>query len=177
MVPNIVPAPSSAFFSALGTTRADAGGLERQRTIDHDLNVELAKAAKAAGVKTYVLISSMGANSKSWNLYSAMKGQTEDDVMAIGFERTVFVRPGLIVGQRDVPRWNERPLHMLANLLGGIAPILKDAWAQDADTVARAAVRAGVDNAVWMGRSLVDGKEGGKVWFMSQSEIVELGKR
>ena len=141
---SILPSPSPVLFSALGTTRADAGGIEAQRKIDYTLNFDLAKAAKDAGVKTYVLISSMGANAKAWAPYSAMKGQLEDDVIALGFDKTVIVQPGLIVGHRETSRFVERPLHSLANLLGSISPILKNAWAQDADAIAKAAVRAGI---------------------------------
>lgn len=59
------PSGSEVFYSALGTTRAAAGGFENQRKIDYDLNLELAKAARAAGTKVYVLISSSGASSTS----------------------------------------------------------------------------------------------------------------
>ena len=37
-----------SFFSGLGTTRAAAGGFQEQFKIDHDLNLELAKAAVRA---------------------------------------------------------------------------------------------------------------------------------
>jgi uncharacterized protein YbjT (DUF2867 family) len=168
---------ATAFFSALGTTRADAGSLAAQRAIDYDLNLALAKAAKEAGVSTYVLISSVGASSKSWAPYSAMKGQLEEDVAALGFEKCVILRPGLIVGDREKSRWNEQPLHGLANLMGALRPGLKDVWAQDAVTIAKAAVRAGTEEGVWEGRKTVEGENGGKVWTMGQGEIVELGKQ
>ncbi|TVY92448.1 Protein fmp52, mitochondrial [Lachnellula willkommii] len=57
--------PPSIFFSALGTTKAAAGSFENQRTIDYDLNLALATAAKSAGAKVYVLISGNSANPKS----------------------------------------------------------------------------------------------------------------
>ena len=53
------PTPTTV-FSALGTTRAQAGGVQNQWKIDHDLNVEIAKAAKAAGTQTFVFVSSAG---------------------------------------------------------------------------------------------------------------------
>lgn len=40
------------FVSCLGTTRAAAGGVEKQREVDLVLNRELAKKAKADGVDT-----------------------------------------------------------------------------------------------------------------------------
>jgi uncharacterized protein YbjT (DUF2867 family) len=60
------------FISGLGTTRGAAGGFENQKKIDYDLNLELAKAAKNAGTKHYVLISATSANSTSMIPYSKM---------------------------------------------------------------------------------------------------------
>jgi uncharacterized protein YbjT (DUF2867 family) len=53
-VSSLSPVPS-VYFCSLATTRAAAGGFDKQYAIEHDLNIELAKAAKAAGTKTYVL--------------------------------------------------------------------------------------------------------------------------
>jgi uncharacterized protein YbjT (DUF2867 family) len=84
--PQQYPTGADLFISALGTTRAAAGGFEKQKKIDYDLNLELAQAAKAAGTKVYVLISSSGANSSSMLGYPKMKGELEDAVSALGFE-------------------------------------------------------------------------------------------
>ncbi|CCX30966.1 hypothetical protein FPQ18DRAFT_345084 [Pyronema domesticum] len=166
---------SSILFSGLGTTRGDAGSIEAQKKIDYDLNLALAKSAKKSGVKTYVLISSANAKANSWLPYVAMKGQLEDDVAALGFEKCVIVRPGLIVGSREKTRAMEQPLHYVANFMGAIAGPLKNVWAQDASAIAKAAIRAATEEGVWEGRKTVEGKNGGKVWFMGQGEIVELG--
>lgn len=89
-----------SFFSGLGTTRAKAGGVANQYKIDHDLNLELAKAAKAKGFKQYVLISSMGASASSMFPYMKMKGELEDHVLELGFEQTIILRPGVLLGER-----------------------------------------------------------------------------
>lgn len=89
------------FFSGLGTTRDAAGGLENQYKIDHDLNLELARAAKAKGFKRYVLISSGGASAGSMFPYLKMKGELEDHVLELGFEQTIVLRPGLLLGERE----------------------------------------------------------------------------
>jgi hypothetical protein len=102
--PTLFPSASlspKVLFSGLATTRADAGGFDKQRLIDYDLNLDLAKAAKSAGVETYVLISSAGANSKSMFAYMKMKGELEDAVRELGFKHTVFLRPGFICGRED----------------------------------------------------------------------------
>jgi hypothetical protein len=45
---------------------------------------------------------------------------------------------------------------------------LKDFWAQDADVIAKAAVRAGLDS--------LEGKETEKFRILSQADIVRLGR-
>ena len=70
--PALFPKNASISFSGLGTTRGQAGSVEKQRKIDLDLNLALAKAAKEAGVQTYVLISSGGANASSRMAYPQM---------------------------------------------------------------------------------------------------------
>lgn len=168
--PSPASSPAATVFSALGTTRSSAGSLEAQRKIEYGLNYALASAAKKAGVQTYVLVSAVGANPHSWTAYMQMKGQLEADMAALGFDRCVVLRPGLLLGQREKPRLTERPLHMLAGLAGAISPTLRDSMAQDAG------VRAALEDGVWAGRKTVAGKNGGKVWIMGMGEIVELGK-
>src|SRR6187399_164368 len=51
-----------AVVCALGTTRRKAGSEDAFRAVDHDLVVQLARAAKAAGVSNFVLVSSVGAD-------------------------------------------------------------------------------------------------------------------
>ncbi|KAL9062153.1 MAG: hypothetical protein Q9157_009180, partial [Trypethelium eluteriae] len=103
--PSLYPASTTLFLSALGTTRAAAGGFANQRKIDHDLNVSLAHAASTSGgVSTYVLISSSGASASSPIGYARMKGETEVAVSELGFEHVVILRPGLIAGERKESR-------------------------------------------------------------------------
>lgn len=156
------------FFSGLGTTKAQAGSIEAQRKIDYDLNIELARAAKEAGVDTYVLISAGSANSQSSFAYVQMKGQLEDDVKALGFKHTVVVRPGLILGGRTDSRPAEFAIQNVAKLFRSVTPKLTDFWAQDAATIARAAINAGVQ--------CVEGKKEEGVWVLGQAEINTLGK-
>ena len=47
-----------------------------------------------------ILISSMGAKSDSWLHYPRMKGQMEDAVTSMGFDRVVILRPALLNGDR-----------------------------------------------------------------------------
>lgn len=164
----LTPTPS-ILYSALGTTRAAAGGFAAQRLIDYDLNLALARAAHEAGVRIYVLISSAGVSKGSMMGYSKMKGELEEAVSGLGFEKVVLVKPGLLVGKREDKRAPEYALRVVADLMGKIAAPLKDSWAQDADVVGKAAVVAGV--------MAVEGKAPeGKIWELGMSDIIRYGK-
>jgi len=154
----------------LGTTRGQAGSVEKQRVIDYDLNLALAKAAQKAGVKVYVLVSTGMANSQSRAPYLKMKGELEDAVCKLDFDKVVIMRPGLLVGDREDSRPPEYALRMVAL---GLSKISKsyffDTWANPADEVGKAAVAAGL--------KCLDGTAPhGKVWTIGMSDIVRLGR-
>ncbi|KAL2870310.1 uncharacterized protein BJX67DRAFT_378296 [Aspergillus lucknowensis] len=164
----LTPTPS-IFISSLATTRAAAGGFENQYKIEHGLNVELAKAAREAGTQVYVLISSSGANTKSNFAYMRLKGEIEEDVKALGFEKTLILRPGLIAGQREEGRPAEAAVRFIASALGKVHPSLKDGWAQEADVIGKAAVNAGL--------KALNGEApaGSDVWILHGNDIIQYG--
>ncbi|WP_159951447.1 NAD(P)H-binding protein [Rhizobium sp. 18065] len=126
---------ADAVICALGTTLKVAGSRERFHRIDHDYTVEIARLAKAGGGRTFVLNSAKGADVKSLFFYSRVKGETEKDVVALGFERTVLVRPGLIDGPRTEPRPAEQ---MFGTLLRRLKPVLpRSLQANRPETIAR----------------------------------------
>lgn len=100
MISSLSPKPSMV-FNAVGTTRAAAGGIQNQWKIDHDSCVENAKAAKEAGVKTYVYISSGGTRNflSRYAPYSKMKIGVEDAIKRLDFEHAIILRPGMIIGR------------------------------------------------------------------------------
>lgn len=92
--PNVV-------FSSLATTRGAAGSAQAFVDIDFGINFEIAKAAKEAGAHTFVLVSSTGADANSMFLYLKTKGRLEDAVLDLKFPRTIILRPGPLLGERD----------------------------------------------------------------------------
>jgi uncharacterized protein YbjT (DUF2867 family) len=165
-------APPQILFSALATTRAAAGGFDKQYVLEHDLNITLAKAARShatAPTSTYVLISSSSASVDARFPYVRMKGEIERDILALDFAHTVILRPGLIGGQREESRPAEAAIRYVADSLGWVSGgKLKDFWAQDADVIGRAAVRAGL--------RAQKGELTGKTTMLYGKEIMELGK-
>lgn len=106
LIATLSPTPS-VVFNAVGTTFASAGSVAAQWAIDHDLCVENAKAAKAAGVKTYVYCSSAGTSSSlspfALTPYAKMKRGVESTIKDLDFENAIILRPGMILG-RDSPK-------------------------------------------------------------------------
>lgn len=92
--PNVV-------FTSLATTRSLAGSAQAFIDVDFGINIEIARAAKAAGAHTFVLISAMGADANSMFLYLKTKGRLEDAVLDLKFPRTIILRPGPLLGSRD----------------------------------------------------------------------------
>ncbi|WP_237068223.1 oxidoreductase [Microbulbifer guangxiensis] len=99
---------ADVFFSCLGTTRRQAGSLEAQRRVDVEYQLRAAKLAAQAGVRHYLLVSSSGANPDSRSAYLKMKGELEQEVMKLPFERISILRPSLLLGERDHLRVGEK---------------------------------------------------------------------
>lgn len=169
----VARSPSQIAFSALATTRAAAGGFDKQYVLEHDLNIELAKAARSRSdspTSTYVLISSSNASTSSSFPYVRMKGEIERDILALDFPHTVILRPGLIGGRREESRPAEAAIRWLADGMGAVSGgLLKDFWTQDADVIARAAVRAAL--------KAQKGEYPGKSTILHGKEILQLGKQ
>jgi len=113
----IAAAQAQVMVCAQGTTRKAAGSDEAFRAVDYDLVLEVAKAARAAGIEHMILVSSVGADRASRNLYLHTKGDIEDAVHKLGFRRLDILRPGLLRGHRE----ESRPLESLAQVLNPVA--------------------------------------------------------
>ncbi|KAL9584367.1 MAG: hypothetical protein Q9203_004688 [Teloschistes exilis] len=167
MISTLSPKPS-AVFNAVGTMRAQAGGLQNQWKIDHDLCIETAKAAKEAGVKTYVFVSGAGIRSLLGRYlpYSKMKIGVEEAIRELNFEYAIILRPGMVLGERDIPK---APfLEKSIGSLHKISPAFQDMIGQDQKIIGRAAVAA-----VCLAH---EGKAPSKYWVLEQADIVKYGR-
>ena len=127
-------------ISTLGTTIRQAGSWEAFRAVDVDAVLGFAGAAKVAGARQMLSVSSVGAFHGARNRYLAMKGETERGLETLGFERLDIIRPGLLRGDRGGDRrLGERigsAISPLANLL--LRGSLDKFAAIDAEVVAKA---------------------------------------
>jgi uncharacterized protein YbjT (DUF2867 family) len=94
-------------FICLGTTIKKAGSIESMEKVDRDLPVDIAILARKNGVKRVAVVSSIGADPASKNYYLRIKGEMEQGILTAGFEKTVIVRPSMLMGERKERRPGE----------------------------------------------------------------------
>ena len=105
----IAAANADVLVCALGTTWRKAGKDEAAfRAVDETLVLACAKAAKAAGLRQMIVISSVGAEPFSKNFYLRVKGEVEQKLGKVGLPRLDLVRPGLLRGPREELRRAEK---------------------------------------------------------------------
>ena len=76
---------SHTVFCAIGTTlKKMEGNKEEYRKIDFDIAVNAARYCKETGCTNFLLVSSVGANSKSNNFYLKLKGEIEEAIKKAG---------------------------------------------------------------------------------------------
>ncbi len=129
------------FFSCLGTTIKKAGSKDAQYKIDFTYQFETAKAAAENGVKNYLLVSSTGANSRSGNFYLRIKGELEEKISILPFDKIRIFQPSILVGEREEKRAGETYGITFMNILANI-PGLKKYKPIDGRTVAKAMIKS-----------------------------------
>jgi uncharacterized protein YbjT (DUF2867 family) len=90
--------------STLGTTWKKSGSWEKFASVDRDAVLAFAGAARAAGARQFLTVSSSGANPASRNRYLRLKGEVEEALARAGFERLDILQPGLLLGKRPNDR-------------------------------------------------------------------------
>lgn len=106
----------------LGTTLRKAGSQQAFRAIDVDCVLAFARAARTAGARRFVVISSVGADRASRNFYLRTKGEMEAGAEGIGFESLDILQPSVLLSWRG----EMRPLELLtAALMPLVNPLLR----------------------------------------------------
>lgn len=95
-------------YCCIGTTKAKTPDKKKYRQIDFDIPVNAARLCKQNRIKTFVVMSSLGADAGSSVFYSRIKGQMEQAVLDQKIEKTIVVRPSLIAGTRNERRVGEQ---------------------------------------------------------------------
>ena len=107
-------------FCCIGTTKSKTPNKEFYKKIDFGIPKSAALLAKENGIKTFIVISALGANAKSPIFYNRIKGQMEEAVLQMQISKTHILQPSLIGGKREERRigeWIFKQLMKVANLV------------------------------------------------------------
>ena len=130
-------------YCCLGTTIKKAGSKEAFCKVDFDYVLNVARAAKAAGAKRFLVISALGADAKSSVFYNRIKGEMEEALSEFSFGELHIFQPSFLAGHRAESRPAERigiaAFKLLSPLL--IGPVKKYRTIE-ATQVARAMIAA-----------------------------------
>jgi uncharacterized protein YbjT (DUF2867 family) len=153
-------------YCCMGTTIKQAGSEAAFRAVDFDAVLAFATAASLAGVKRFAVVSSLGANRRSPNLYSRVKGEMEVALVGMGFDSLVVARPSLLTGNRAALGQPTRHAEQWAMALSApFARLVPQAYRP----IAAAVVARG------MQRALADRQPGLRI--VDSAELQRLGAR
>ncbi len=134
-------------FCCLGTTIKKAGSPEAFYKVDFTYPHEIAKLAARNGVQQFLIVTALGANSRSSIFYNRVKGEIETALGKLPLPGLQIFRPSLLLGERREFRLGERIGAIVFKTLSFtfIGP-LRRYRAIAASTVARAMIRVAQQN-------------------------------
>ena len=126
-------------FCCIGTTAKKTKDKSIYKKIDYGIPVTAAKLAKRNNIETFIVVSAMGANSKSTVFYNKTKGEMEQDVLVQMIKNTYILRPSLIKGNRNESRFGEDFVNVFAQIINPfLIGSLKKYRSIKAETIAKA---------------------------------------
>ena len=125
----------------LGTTVRKTPSRDAYRKIDYGYPMAAARLGKDQNAKHYLVVTAIGASSKSRIFYNRLKGELEESLMELDYRSLTIVRPSVLIGDRSETRRSEK----LAWKLAFITP--RKYKPVPVINVARALVRAGREDA------------------------------
>jgi uncharacterized protein YbjT (DUF2867 family) len=92
---------------ALGLGQPSQVTKEELVRVDRDLVLGIARACQEAGVKGFSMLSAGGANTRSFFYYFQVKGQLEEGLRQLNFERLWLFRPSMILTPTNRYDWTQ----------------------------------------------------------------------
>lgn len=111
-----------AIICTLGTTIRQAGSRTRFRTVDYEYPLAFARLGRRHGCEHFLVVSALGASTKSRYFYNRVKGDLEDALRGLGYPRLTIVRPSLLLGPRAELRLGEEVAKRVTRWLGPLVP-------------------------------------------------------
>ncbi|MFD0863247.1 NAD(P)H-binding protein [Sungkyunkwania multivorans] len=104
-------------FCCIGTTAAKTPDKEIYKKIDYGIPASAAKLCKENNIRTFIVISAMGADPNSNIFCNKVKGLMETAVLSQQIPNTYILRPSLIGGKREERRIGEYVGKVLMSVL------------------------------------------------------------
>jgi uncharacterized protein YbjT (DUF2867 family) len=114
-------AGSDVVFCTIGTTQKKVkGDRALYKKIDFDIPVNAARYCKETGCEKFIVVSAVGANSKSSNFYLRLKGEVEDAIKSSGLNTIHIMQPSMLLGHRREKRIGESVAQRIMKLFSFI---------------------------------------------------------
>lgn len=94
-------------FCCLGTTIKKAGSQENFKKVDLEFVIRIASFYQQLGAKRFLVISAVAADKNSKIFYNRVKGEMEEELIALDYSRTLIFRPAMLGGKRNEFRFGE----------------------------------------------------------------------
>jgi len=112
----------SVFCSVGTTTKKVKGDKAAYRKVDFDIPVAVARACEKTNAPRFLLVSSVGASSKSKNFYLKLKGEVEDAVQKMTIPAVSIYRPSMLIGKKTEFRPAERIFQPISQFFAFLTP-------------------------------------------------------
>ncbi|MGW8315980.1 MAG: NAD(P)H-binding protein [Bacteroidales bacterium] len=110
-------------YCAVGTTtRKVKGDRQAYRKVDVDIPLNAARFCEEGGGQQFLVVSSIGANSKSNTFYLRLKGEVEEQLKEMAIPSVSVFRPSLLLGRREEHRFSERISQQVMGPLAFMVP-------------------------------------------------------
>ncbi len=110
-----------AALCTLGVGQPSQMSREEFLRIDRDSVLAFAGACRRAGVRHFELLGSVGANPRSASFYLRSKGELEEGLKALGFERLSLFQPSMILTPTNRYGWTQA---LTLKLMPWVNPVL-----------------------------------------------------
>lgn len=92
-----VETSAEAAFCTLGVGQPRKVSAEEHRRVDVEYATAFGRACRSGGTRHFTILTSIGADVAARNRYVRVKGEVEERIRMLGFPRTTFVQPSLLV--------------------------------------------------------------------------------
>ena len=93
---------------AMGTTVRKTPSRDEYRKIDYEYPLTAARLGRQLGARHFLVVTALGADSRSPIFYNRLKGEVEDSLMKLDYPSLTIARPSVLVGDRKESRRSEK---------------------------------------------------------------------